>query len=93
MRVVSIGSSSSGNSYIIQAGNKNFLLDVGLSATKIIGAMESCGIGACDIDAVMITHEHIDHVKSIRKIAKECSNARFYASRGTVETCDNFTCR
>lgn len=90
MRVVSIGSSSSGNSYIIQAGDKNILLDVGLSATKILGALETCNIRADEVDAVLITHEHIDHVKSIRKIAKECSNAKFYASRGTVESCDNF---
>ena len=90
MRLVSIGSSSSGNSYIIQAGGKNILLDVGLSATKILKALESCNISADDVDAVLVTHEHIDHVKSIRKIAKECSNARFFASRGTVQSCDNF---
>lgn len=90
MRIVSIGSSSSGNSYIIQAGGKNLLLDVGLSATKILGALDSYGIAPGDIDAVLITHEHVDHVKSIRKIAKECANAKFYASRGTVSSCDNF---
>ena len=90
MRVISVGSSSSGNSYIIQAGGKNLLLDVGLSATKIIDAVNTCGMEAEDIDAVLITHEHIDHVKSIRTIAKKCPNARFYASRGTVESCENF---
>ncbi len=90
MRIVSVGSSSSGNSYIVQAGGKNLLLDVGLSATKILNALRSCGIEPCDVDAIMITHEHIDHVKSVRKIAKECCNADFYASRGTVESCDSF---
>ncbi|MBQ0041612.1 MAG: MBL fold metallo-hydrolase [Clostridiales bacterium] len=90
MRIVSIGSSSSGNSYIVQAGSKNLLIDVGLSATKIISALESCKIDPEEIDAVLVTHEHIDHVKSVRTIAKKCPNADFYASRGTVAGCSNF---
>lgn len=89
MRVVSIGSSSSGNSYIIQAGLKNLLLDVGLSATKIIGALSQCGIDPEAVDAVLLTHEHIDHVRSVRAIARKCPNADFYASRGTVAGCEN----
>lgn len=90
MRIVSIGSSSSGNSYIVQAGSKNLLIDVGLSATRILSALESCKIEPEDVDAVLVTHEHIDHVKSIRTIAKKCPNADFYASRGTVAGCSNF---
>lgn len=90
MRVVSIGSSSSGNSYIIQAGSKNLLLDVGLSATRIIGALSQCGIEPEEVDAVLLTHEHIDHVRSVRAIARKCPNADFYASRGTVAGCENF---
>lgn len=90
MKIASIGSSSSGNSYIVQAGSKNLLVDVGLSATKIISALDACGIAAEQLDAVLITHEHIDHVRSVRTIAKKCPNADFYASRGTVAGCDNF---
>ena len=90
MRIVSIGSSSSGNSYIVQAGSKNLLVDVGLSATKIINALETCGIEPEQVDAVLVTHEHIDHVRSVRAIAKKCPNADFYASRGTVAGCSNF---
>lgn len=90
MRVISIGSSSSGNSYIVQAGSKNLLIDVGLSATKILGALTQCGIEPEAVDAVLLTHEHIDHVRSVRAIARKCPNADFYASRGTVAGCENF---
>ena len=90
MRVVSIGSSSSGNSYIVQAGSKNLLIDVGLAAVRITNALDSCSIDPEQIDAVLVTHEHIDHVKSVRAIAKKCPNADFYASRGTVRACSNF---
>lgn len=68
----------------------NLLLDVGLSARKIVGALEDCGLEPCDIDAVLITHEHIDHVRSVRTIAGKCENATFHASRGTVESADGF---
>ena len=90
MEITSIGSSSSGNSYLIKAGSVNLLLDLGLSASKILQAASELGIDAEDIDAVLITHEHIDHVRSIRAISKKCTNAKFYASRGTIENCSAF---
>ena len=90
LEIISIGSSSSGNSYIVKAGSKNLLLDVGLSAVKIMNALEECGLAPEDIDAVLITHEHVDHVKSVRTIAKKCPEALFYASRGTIAGCTNF---
>lgn len=90
MQIISIGSSSSGNSYIIKAGSRNLLLDVGLSATKIMRALSDCDIEPEEIDAVLVTHEHIDHVRSVRAIARKCENAVFYASRGTVESAPGF---
>lgn len=68
----------------------NLLLDVGLSASKIIRALEDCGIMPEELDAVLITHEHIDHVRSVRAISRKCVNARFLASRGTQEGADGF---
>lgn len=90
IEVVSIGSSSSGNSYIISAGKINILLDVGLTARRITGALQHCGIEPEDIDAVLVTHEHIDHVRSVRAVSRKCPNSVFYASRGTVRGAENF---
>lgn len=89
MEIISIGSSSSGNSYIVKVGEANFILDVGLSAKKILAAMESVEMRGSDIDAIFITHEHIDHIRSIRTIAKKCPEAKLYMSRGTYEACDS----
>ena len=44
IEVISIGSSSSGNSYIIRAGGRVLLLDVGLTAKKIVGALSEIGL-------------------------------------------------
>ena len=86
IRTISIGSSSSGNSYIIQAGGSNILLDAGLTAKRIISALEQNNISPDDVDAVLVTHEHVDHVRSVRAIGRKCPRALFYASRGTVES-------
>ena len=67
----------------------NFLLDVGLSARKIVSAIEQVGLSASDIDGIFITHEHIDHVRSVKAIAKKCPEATIYVSRGTYEACDS----
>lgn len=90
MQIVSIGSSSSGNSYIIRTGNKAMVLDAGLSCIKITKALEELGLRTDDVSAILITHEHGDHVKSVRTLAKKCPSANVYASRGTVDSCDVF---
>ena len=90
IEVISIGSSSSGNSYIIKAGGRVILLDVGLTAKKIVGALSDNGLEPEDVDAVFITHEHTDHVKSVRAVCRKCCNADFYATRGTVLGTPNF---
>ena len=90
INIVSVGSSSSGNSYIIMTESRTVLIDAGLPAKTIIGALEHLGTDPADVDAVLITHEHVDHVKSVRAISRKCCNAFFYASRGTVESTPNF---
>ena len=89
--ITSVGSSSSGNSYLIFAEGHTLVLDVGLTAKKILGALEHFGIGPEEVEAVMVTHEHVDHVRSIRAVARKCCNAAVYASRGTIESAAAFS--
>ena len=88
--ITSVGSSSSGNSYIIKAGGHAVILDVGLTAKSIMGALAELGIEPEDVEAVLITHEHVDHVRSVRAVARKCCNAKVYASRGTIDNTANF---
>jgi len=90
IEIVSVGSSSSGNSYIIMTGGRTLILDAGLPAKKIMAALESLGTDPEEVDAVLITHEHIDHVRSIRAVSRKCSEAVVVASRGTAEHTENF---
>ena len=91
IEIISIGSSSSGNSYIIKTGSANIILDVGLAAKHILAGLSEADLGPEDIDAVLVTHEHTDHVKSIRAISRKCCRAMVYASRGTIATAPNFS--
>lgn len=90
LKFASIGSSSSGNSYLISDGKTRIILDVGLAAKKIKEGLALCKIKPEDIQGVFVTHEHNDHVKSIRTIAKSCENAKVYTSRGTAYACEKF---
>ena len=90
IEIVSVGSSSSGNSYIIMTESRTILVDAGLPAKRIVSALEHLGTDPADVDAVLITHEHVDHVKSVRAISRKCCNAFFYVSRGTFESAAGF---
>ena len=90
LAIQSIGSSSSGNSYLITDGTTHLLLDVGLSGKKIREALAMDGISEDSIQGILVTHEHIDHVKSIRMMSRICGNAEVIASRGTAQNCENF---
>ncbi|MBR2673965.1 MAG: MBL fold metallo-hydrolase [Mogibacterium sp.] len=90
MEIISVGSSSSGNSYIIREGRKALILDAGLSCIRITRALEELEIAKEDVSAILITHEHTDHIRCIKTLAKKCENASVYASRGTVDSCSIF---
>ena len=90
LKIISIGSSSSGNSYLITSGRTNILLDVGLSGKAIKAGLAGAGLKPEDISGIFVTHEHIDHIKSLRMMARVCENARVVASRGTAAACPSF---
>lgn len=80
----SFASSSSGNCYLIKSENTNLLVDVGISAAQISRELKTLGIEDREIAGVFLTHEHIDHVKSVSAFHKLAPQARFIASSGTV---------
>ncbi|MBR0373922.1 MAG: MBL fold metallo-hydrolase [Mogibacterium sp.] len=90
LKIISIGSSSSGNSYLITSGRTNLLLDVGLTGRVIKSALAGFGLCAKDINGLFVTHEHIDHIRSLRMMARECADAQIVTSRGTRNACPAF---
>lgn len=75
----SLFSGSTGNCSLIETENSKILIDAGGSAKKIDSALSLIGISINDIDAILVTHEHIDHVKSLGTISKKY-NIPIYAN-------------
>ena len=68
IKIVSIRSSSEGNCTFISNGNKNILVDCGISIKTLNECLCNYDLTLDDIDAIFITHKHSDHIKSIETI-------------------------
>ena len=83
LKCCSLYSGSSGNSFFIQSEKTNILIDAGVSSKKIETALqEGFNLTLNDIDAIFVTHEHIDHTKSLNLISSKY-NLPVFASKGT----------
>lgn len=79
MKFQVIGSGSKGNCTYVSDNNINILIDAGISIKEI---NSRTNIDLTNIEAIFITHEHIDHVKYIESIAR-LSNAIIYVNEKT----------
>lgn len=61
MRVVSLGSGSSGNALLVQAGQTAALVDAGLPARTLVSRLRQAGVAPQSVNAIFLTHEHHDH--------------------------------
>ena len=80
-----LASSSQGNSYLIKSEETVILLDAGVSGKSLITSMSRLKMHQKDIDSIIITHEHIDHIKGIGRIIGFSDDSKLYCSRGTYD--------
>ncbi len=85
LQFCSFASGSSGNSYLVKDDNTAVLIDAGISGKRILEGLEETGTPREMVSALLITHEHIDHVKSIPVLTKRIPDLRVYANRATWE--------
>lgn len=67
----SLYSGSSGNSLFVQTENTNLLIDAGVSCKKIENALYDLNINPNEIDGILVTHEHTDHVQGLGTLSKK----------------------
>jgi len=83
MRFASLGSGSRGNALVVEAGSTRVLLDCGFSTSETIARLARLGLRGEDIGAIVVTHEHDDHVGGVVRLS-----GRFgmpvYATAGTL---------
>lgn len=83
-RFCSLYSGSSGNSLFVESDNTKILIDAGESAKKITEALSLINVDIKDIDAILVTHEHSDHVKGLGTLSKKY-NIPVYANSKTFD--------
>ena len=86
LQFCSFASGSSGNSYLVKDDNIAVLIDAGISGKRILQGLEETGTPREMVSALLITHEHIDHVKSIPVLTKRIPDLRVYANHATWES-------
>ena len=67
----SLYSGSTGNCLFIESNETKILIDAGVSQIKISNALASFNVSLEDIDAILVTHEHSDHIMNVGSLSKK----------------------
>ncbi len=70
IRIATLFSGSSGNSVLVGADGDYVLIDGGKSCRAISNSLSELGIGLDRISAVLVTHEHVDHISALEVVTK-----------------------
>ena len=84
MRLCSIASGSSGNCIYVGTDNTHVIIDAGISGKRIEEGLNKLDLKADELDAILITHEHSDHIASIGVLARKYG-IPMYATKGTIQ--------
>ncbi len=82
MRFASLGSGSRGNAFVIEAGTTRLLLDCGFGPRETSRKLARLGLAAGDLSAILVTHEHGDHVGGAYPLALS-EGLRVWMTHGT----------
>ncbi len=83
MRFASLGSGSQGNALVVECGATRVLLDCGFGARETTLRLARLGLQATDVAAVIVTHEHSDHIAGAYKFARR-AGIRVFLTHGTL---------
>lgn len=81
----SFASGSSGNCYMVRTDNTAILVDAGIAGKHITAGLEQLDMVPADINGIVLTHEHTDHVKSVRMMGRKCTSAGVFGTKGTLD--------
>lgn len=86
MRFALLGSGSKGNSTVIAHGTDCILIDCGFSCQETERRLDRLGLAAHQIDAILVTHEHGDHVRGVSVLARKF-DIPVWMTAGTRNAC------
>lgn len=79
MKIKVIASGSKGNCTLVICGNTKLLIDIGISLPQLKGSLDNIGIDINEIDGILISHTHSDHIKGLTQLVKRY-NIKVYSS-------------
>ena len=85
MRFASLGSGSDGNGLLVEAGTTCILVDCGFSLDDAVTRLARLEVKAADLDAILITHEHDDHMGGAARLARKFGLSVWLTS-GTLQS-------
>jgi phosphoribosyl 1,2-cyclic phosphodiesterase len=96
MRFASLGSGSKGNATLVEAAGARVLIDCGFSCTETEKRLARLELRPRDLDAILVTHEHSDHVAGVARLARR-HRLPVWMTAGTEAACkgaapDAFEC-
>ncbi len=86
LQIASLGSGSSGNSLLVRSKHTTLLLDCGFTLKETVARMQVLGVSPLELDGILISHEHSDHVKGLGPIARKF-NLPVWMTFGTWRAC------
>ena len=84
MRLCSIASGSSGNCIYVGSEATHLLVDVGISGKRTESGLKELGLTGRDIDGILVTHEHADHISGLGVLARKYE-IPVYATAGPID--------
>jgi phosphoribosyl 1,2-cyclic phosphodiesterase len=87
IEVQTLASGSSGNALLIRSHGGRILVDAGISCRRIEALLGAAGLAVGDLDGVLLTHEHGDHVRGIPTLKARYPDLRVFATPGTARAC------
>lgn len=83
LKFCSFASGSSGNCYMIRDEETAILIDAGTTGKRIFEGMEYTQTSYDSVAAILVTHEHTDHIKSLPMVTKKLADSCVYANEST----------